>query len=123
MYAELGENINGTASFDAAAKIETDGNQSKNAKIKIKKDSDLRKSLMNDDENIDVESGQKKRFPAPASRSIMANNDDPYYVFKEDLLIKIELVEDGLQRYERIVKNTVSQFVPSDLKALNYVPW
>lgn len=117
MYAELGENINGTASFDVSAKIETNGdNQSKNAKIKIKKDSDLRKSLMNDDENIDVESGQKKRFPAPESRSIMANNDDPYYVFKEDLLIKIELVEDGLQRYERIVKSTDTSVNTAEVK-------
>lgn len=112
MYAEFGENENGAASFDASATIEKDGETTNiNGKTKITKNSDLRKSLMDDGEGNDLESGRKKRFPGKSP--LMISDDDPYYVFKEDLLMKLELVEDGLKRYERIVKNTVSHFVRS----------
>jgi len=33
-------------------------------------------------------------------------HDDPFYVFKEDLLMKLELMDDGLIRYECIIENT-----------------
>ena len=45
--------------------------------------------------------GQKQSYS-------MASDDDPFYVFKEDLQIKLELVDDGLERFERIVQITVS---------------
>jgi len=117
MYAELGEDANGAASFDASAKIETNGEHTtKNGKTKIKKNSDLRKSLMDDGEgqNNDLESGRRKRFPG--NSSLMSSDDDPYYVFKEDLLMKLELVDDGLQRYERLVKNTDTSVNGAEVK-------
>ena len=105
MYAELGENRDGSASFDASSKIEvsTDPHDSIKNKgnARIKKNSDLRRKLMGNGVH-DLESGNGRDGDM---------DDDPYYVFKEDLLIKLELVEDGLERYERIVRNTVSQFM------------
>lgn len=43
--------------------------------------------------------GQKQSYS-------MVSDDDPFYVFKEDLQIKLELVDDGLERFERIVQIT-----------------
>lgn len=36
------------------------------------------------------------------------NDDDPFYVFREDLEMKLELVNDALSRFERIIQITVS---------------
>ncbi len=43
-----------------------------------------------------------------SSSSMMVSDDDPFYVFKDDLEIKLEMLDDGLQRFERIVQVTVS---------------
>ena len=97
--------MNGSLSFDAsAAKIESASQQGriKGGKT-INKSSDLRKSLMGD-----VESGNGSHSSSMIGKSSMTGGkDDPYYVVKEDLLAKLDLVEDSLERYERIVKNTV----------------
>lgn len=36
------------------------------------------------------------------------DDDDPFYVFREDLYRKLELVDEGLTTYLRIVNQTVS---------------
>ena len=112
MYAELGEDINGSSSFDASAKIEKIAASQNGGIMKgkaIKKSSELRKSLMDDGSGADLESGIVNSSQKKGKSSLMASDDDPYYVFKEDLLIKLDLVEDGLERYERIIKTTVSR--------------
>ena len=37
--------------------------------------------------------------------------DDPFYVFREDLYRKLDLVEDSLTEYLRVVHQTVRGFV------------
>ena len=110
MYAELGENSLGSQSFDGSVAMKSAVESSpqsskKSGGAKIKKNSDLRKLLIDDGDSNDLESGVKGKSMASASA------DDPYYVFKEDLLMKLELVGDDLQRYERLVENTVSLFM------------
>ena len=39
------------------------------------------------------------------------SENDPFYVFREDLYRKLELVDEGLSRYLRIVHQTVSNNV------------
>jgi len=123
MYAELGENQNGSKSFDASLPIEESSNDQTLKGIKtigkkpIKKNSDLRKSLIDDGHGngIDLEAGNGNGIgvgsPRNKGKSSIMSDDDPYYVFKEDLLIKLELVADGLERYELLVRNTVSLFI------------
>jgi hypothetical protein len=36
-----------------------------------------------------------------------AHDDDPFYVFREDLYRKLDLVDDGLAEYLRLVHHTV----------------
>lgn len=94
-YSELGEdNISASKSFDANPETKSNG-QVKTGRIK--KSSELRKSLISSE--VDEERGES---------SMDGNSDDPYYVFKEDLVIKLDLAEDSLERYERLVKDTVS---------------
>jgi hypothetical protein len=112
MYAELGEDIYGTSSFDNSAKIEKVAGSLNGGIMKgkaIKKSSELRKSLMDDGSGADLESGIVNGSQKKGISSLMESDDDPYYVFKEDVLIKLDLVEDGLERYERIIKTTVSR--------------
>jgi len=68
--------------------------------------SELRVSLMPTD---DHERGDIEQGPHVYSNSGTANGDDedPFYVFKEDLLIKLELMEEGLDFYTKIVHDTV----------------
>jgi hypothetical protein len=40
------------------------------------------------------------------------NEDDPFYVFREDLYRKLDLVDDGLTEYLRIVHQTVGSLSP-----------
>jgi hypothetical protein len=35
------------------------------------------------------------------------NDDDPFYVFREDLYRKLDLVDDGLAEYLRVIHHTV----------------
>ena len=58
-------------------------------------------NLRNGNHNVSIKNG---------SSSLMVSDDDPFYVFKEDLQIKLEMLDDGLQRFERIVQVTVSVF-------------
>ena len=116
MYAELGENSLGSQSFDGSVAMKSAVESSpqsskKSGGAKIKKNSDLRKLLIDDGDSNDLESGVKGKSMTSAIASAGAGADDPYYVFKEDLLMKLELVGDDLQRYERLVKNTVSLFM------------
>jgi hypothetical protein len=110
MYSELGEDINGSLSFDVSvANVESENADPTQRRIKggkkINKSSELRKSLIGD-----VETGIANHVSSsPSKKSLTESHDDPYYVFREDLLSKLELVEDSLKRYESIVKNTVSR--------------
>jgi hypothetical protein len=38
----------------------------------------------------------------------VSHDDDPFYVFREDLYRKLDLVDEGLAEYLRIVHQTVS---------------
>lgn len=39
--------------------------------------------------------------------SVSPGDHDPFYVVKEDVLIKLEMTDDALERYQRTVENTV----------------
>jgi syntaxin 6 len=78
----------------------------------VNKSSDLRQSLMDDDESAvadelsvsqsvqDVESG---RFQGTHPRGL---KDDPFYAIKQDLLIKFDLADGALERLEHIIRTT-----------------
>lgn len=125
MYSEL--NSDGSSSFEVASiqpkeeKISEKKNGSSINSIKtksIKKNSDLRQSLIDDGSGhahgngngngngISRKNGKSKGMASSSQNNGDGGDDDPYYVFKEDLLIKLDLVDDGLQRYSRLVKNT-----------------
>jgi syntaxin 6 len=108
MYSELQEK--GSSSFDASSLEvkEEKPKAPKKTRSGIEKKSELRKTLM-DENNTDLEKGfeDNVKMNSRGNGSAAASSrDDPYYVFKEDLLIKLKLVEDGLESYSRIVKNT-----------------
>ena len=119
MYAQLNEQ---TRSPDSAipsvppSKRTSEGNR-KNAKTVIGKNSELRKSLIeengtdggNDHAGADLEVGLESSSFGE-SGFLMSSEADPFYVFKEDLLIKLEMVDEVLARFEQIVKNTVRNF-------------
>lgn len=109
MYSELGEDLNGSLSFDVSVtNAESENAEPTQRRMKggkkIKKSSDLRKSLIGD-----VETGDVDHSLSLSKKSLMDSHDDPYYVFREDLLSKLDIVKDSLKRYEDIVKNTVSR--------------
>ncbi len=125
MYSELQENSSGSfekpkSSIKPQEEKTSDNKSNSNGvglgvKKPIKKSSDLRQSLM-DDENGGSGNGcvspSMKNGKIKGNANVIANGvDDPYYVFKEDLLTKLELVDDDLQRYSRLVKNTVSKMM------------
>ena len=105
-------------------------NGSSNGAIKLvgarskNKNLELEKSLMEDDDINDKQQQQhhedwngkaemglmseESSVVGKRPSSLMVSDDDPFYVFKEDLQIKLELVDDGLDRFERIVQITVS---------------
>lgn len=105
MYSELGEDLN----FDTSVvkKIEPENADPSQRRViggkkNINKSSDLRKSLIGD-----VETGTANQSSSLSpNNSLVGSNDDPYYVFKEDLLSKLDIVEDSLRHYERVVKHT-----------------
>ena len=116
MYAQLKDNSRkdpavGTTAVTALKDKPSPHPKARNKK-EIHKNSELRESLMGDengndqvagwDENLDVEAGVIKN-----GSSLMRSDDDPFYVFKEDLMIKLESMDDGLTRYIRIIENTV----------------
>lgn len=41
----------------------------------------------------------------------MTNHDDPYFVFRVDLMQKLELVDEGLADFLRVVHQTVCSFI------------
>jgi len=121
MYAQLNDEKNSKAS-DAS-----NSGESPNSKLKlglksngskgIKKNSELRKSLIGDNsvkkyhngsdqDHADLEIGNGFDNHNSANGALMDSDDDPFYVFKEDLLIKLEMLDDGLERFDLIVQNT-----------------
>lgn len=109
MYSELAEDINGSTSFDASVVTLDTADHANGTKHRIKggiktiqKSSDLRKSLMEDD----LESGVVEQPSPIQQKSFSKGHNDPYYVFKEDLLTKLDLVKESLKQYEYIVMNT-----------------
>eukprot|EP00551_Chaetoceros_affinis_P008450 CAMPEP_0203674148 /NCGR_PEP_ID=MMETSP0090-20130426/15043_1 /ASSEMBLY_ACC=CAM_ASM_001088 /TAXON_ID=426623 /ORGANISM="Chaetoceros affinis, Strain CCMP159" /LENGTH=322 /DNA_ID=CAMNT_0050539941 /DNA_START=60 /DNA_END=1025 /DNA_ORIENTATION=- len=134
MYAQLHDDANPKvsdigSSSKTSSSISIASPSNGNGMIKIgpraknrNKNLELQKSLMEDDgingindsdnDNGDIETGDrvngndKKRDIANGSSSLMVSDDDPFYVFKEDLQVKLEMVDDGLERFERIVQIT-----------------
>lgn len=47
-------------------------------------------------------------------------DDDPFYVFREDLYRKLDLVDDGLTEYLRIVHQTVGSSSPHQFIAVHH---
>ena len=45
----------------------------------------------------------------PLAAANSTTDDDPFYVFREDLYRKLDLVDDGLSEYLRLVHQTVRQ--------------
>lgn len=87
------------------------------------KNNELRESLIRDSAHRSPDSNMSRDTKSPRdgiemngvgrdSRGLrgVSNADDahedPFYVFKEDLLMKLELLDDTLLRYERVVQNT-----------------
>lgn len=90
------------------------------------KNNELRESLIRDSAHRSPDSNMSRDTKSPRdgiemngvgrdSRGLrgVSNADDahedPFYVFKEDLLMKLELLDDTLLRYERVIQNTVSK--------------
>lgn len=122
MYSELQEDINGSLSFDTSVvKIESENADTKGRMKggkKIEKSSDLRKSLMDD---VEIGASRNQSLPRP-KKSLMEGHDDPYYVFRDDLLTKLDLVQDSLTRYESIIKNTVSRGCKNNMPCFFLLP-
>ncbi len=126
MYAQLHDDTNpkvsDVGSSTASSSLNVTGPI--NGKIKIgsrvkNKNLELQKSLIEDgingdskngdlDSRVTVNKNNDKKDIENGSSSVMVSDDDPFYVFKEDLQIKLEMLDDGLERFERIVQITVS---------------
>jgi syntaxin 6 len=114
MYTQLDDTI--TRSFDAQSVVTQTSDdverRSAGTRKNVNKNSDLRQSLMDDDESAaadelsvsqsvhDIESG---RVQDNQSRGL---NDDPFFVIKQDLLIKFDLTDGGLERLEHVIRTT-----------------
>jgi len=61
-----------------------------------------------DDDLILYENGDDMEKNEGSSGPSSKADDDPFYVFKQDLERKLELVEEALSRYLRVVHDTVS---------------
>jgi hypothetical protein len=121
MYAQLNENEQTRSPESAIPSVPSSKrkpeSERKNAKTVIGKNSELRKSLIeengidrgNDHASADLEIGLESSSFGETG-SLMSSEADPFYVFKEDLLIKLEMVDEVLTRFEHITKNTVRNF-------------
>ncbi len=88
--------------------VEMNGSNSAKSAATINGDSNLRNNDSIPVENGRGQNGNGVHVAENGSSSLMHSDDDPFYVFKDDLQIKLEMLDDGLQRFERIVQVTVS---------------
>ena len=121
MYAQLKDNksASSTENFSPAAEANEENNKLLNNKrIRKNTNPELSESLIDvtsDTTNVDpndIEAGKE---------AIGCGIDDPFYVFKEDLLRKLVLMDDELNRYLHVVKTMVSMCVPrNDFSVVNF---
>jgi hypothetical protein len=121
MYAQLEDDNSDSKLPESTSK--SDHQMNKNGTVNLStrgktRNVELEKSLMGYDQEHGRHQEDKSNVHINScsqteniSSSLMISDDDPFYVFKEDLQIKIELVIDALERYERIIKVTVSLFM------------
>ena len=116
MYTQLDDAVSHSFDVQSVASRTSTGDDVERrgvgARKIVNKSSDLRQSLMDDDDSAvadeisvsqsirDVESGWP---PENQPRSL---HDDPFFVIQEDLLIKFDLVDGGLERLEHIIRTT-----------------
>jgi len=66
---------------------------------------ELEESLVSNDDLISAELGNG-RISLGERGSLVQSEHDPFYVVKEDVLIKLEMADDSLERYQHTVENT-----------------
>ena len=119
MYAQLKDNksASNAENFSLSAEVSEENNKLLNNKrIRKNTNPELSESL------IDVTSGTTNADPndiEAGKEAIGCGIDDPFYVFKEDLLRKLVLVDDELSRYLHVVKTMVSMWAAQDSRGIS----
>ncbi len=106
MYAQLNDNNKATPpdnNINISPRRETPRINLSSSKTVTKKNNnvELETSL--------IGNGSSNSSNGNGHGNINDTEDDPFYVFREDLEMKLELVNDALSRFERIIQITVSR--------------
>jgi len=95
---------NANLNHAAGESTEEGGYSRRNGKTGIQ-NSELQAHLVSNDDLISTDL-QHESMVNGVGDFPMQNDHDPFYVVKEDVLIKLEMTDDSLERYQRTVENT-----------------
>lgn len=108
-YSKLLENTNGSLDLTQMEEQATvSGNGSSASGLSLFRKSSASPDLKEPLTSKDLESGS-------------VYEDDPFYVFREDLYRKLDLVDEALQDYLRVVYHTVSRTMHTTLFRIYYI--